>query len=634
MTEIKATRNPDGRGKHRPGLFAFVTVLCSLSSVLCLGQYTAPYCGIQGKLSSSGGLPAQNATLAFQPSQVFFVGGSSIVVTGNQCATDINGSVVGIGNPVSGPRVTPQFTGALPPSSYWVKFTWYDQFGTQSLPSPEVAVILSHTGELQIMPPVGAGPPQAIGMDVYIGTSPGTETYQGQTLTTTAQYTQNVPLGSSVTGIFISSGGLFASCPTAYVFTGGQAFGGTVAAGTPVCTASGPDFALSGVTALTGGNGYTSAPVVTTNLTPITTPTLTATLSGNPPPPITNQTACRVVCNDAGWPTGTGYNASLTDSSGNTLFSYPEMWQFLGPGSVYNLSDGIPYYHGQVTYPVPVLTVPYNHNPQSISSPLSLGVPGNYYPIYGVQALGVDTVTPAWGVDVEGTGLLGEINAVGGYLVNGLPPPNPSCLGSTDGIALDAYVPCLTSLPPLFYQTMEVNGTALTQRPTLNFDTYFQLVDSLFDGGFTAVNLQTTGTEPKVVTAASAGPSTFCAQWDAAGGLDAAAGPCVTSAQIDDYFKVTSCSQSSGSNLQVCAGTVTFTAGGNTTPTFPAMADTNYTINCTVFNFASTGSSTNFITVNTIATTNFGYTQNEVEGNGQSGTVPFTTTLMCHLHHN
>jgi hypothetical protein len=362
-------------------------------------------------------------------------------------------------------------------------------------------------------------------MDVYIGQVTGTETYQGQTLTTTAQYTQAVPLGSSVTGIVITAGGLFASCPTSYVFTGGLGIGGTAATGTPVCTPSGADFVLSGVTGLTGGNGYVAAPVVTTNLTPITSPTLTATLSLTPAPPTTNQTACRVVCNDAGWPTGTGYNVSLVDASGNALFNYPEMWQFLGPGSVFNLSNGIPYYHGQVTYPVPVLTVPYNHNVQSISSPLSLGVPGNYYPLYGVQALGVDTDTPAWGVDVEGSGLLGEINANGGYLVNGIAPPVNTCLGSTDGVAFDVAVNCVTSLSAVYYQTLDANGTPFTQRPVMNFSQYFTLTDSASPAQTTVAPV-TTGTESKLVTASSAWTPGNCAQWDASGGIGQASFPC------------------------------------------------------------------------------------------------------------
>lgn len=89
--------------------------------------------------------------------------------------------------------------------------------------------------------------------------------------------------------------------------------------------------------------------------------------------PATNSTVCKVVANDALWPTGTGYNVSLADSSGNTLPGYPMMWQLMGPGTNINVSNGLPYYHGVVQYPTPILASPLNHATQSISGSLSLG---------------------------------------------------------------------------------------------------------------------------------------------------------------------------------------------------------------------------------------------------------------------
>src|SRR5580658_2992500 len=126
-------------------------------------QYVNPYVILQGSLTTASGTPAKNATLTLSPSQVFFVAGTSVVVGEGQCATDTNGSVVSIGNPVSPARATVQFVGTLPPGNYYIQFTWYDQFGAQTLPSPEVAVQVTSTGELQILPPVGTGPPQATG---------------------------------------------------------------------------------------------------------------------------------------------------------------------------------------------------------------------------------------------------------------------------------------------------------------------------------------------------------------------------------------------------------------------------------------------------------------------------------------
>lgn len=317
------------KGWHLPALFLCLLVA---GAGVARAQYVSPYVAVHGTLTTSSGLAAQNATLTFSPSQVMFVSGTSLIVQESQCGTDTNGSVVGIGNPVTGPRVSAQNTGTLTHGNYYVRFTWYDQFGIQTLASPEVAVQLTHTGEIQVLPPVGTGPPQAKGLDIYIGTTPGGETYQGQTTSLTAQYTQATDLSTT-------------------------------------------------------GNAS----------------------------PIRNLTVCRVVANDAGFPTGTGYNVSLLDASGNTLFAYPEMWQFFGPGSTYNLSSGIPYYHGEVTYPIPILTIPFNHNPQSISGALSL----SGYNLYSVGAIGVGTATPAWGIDVEaGPGSSG-VNSVHFSIISG-----------------------------------------------------------------------------------------------------------------------------------------------------------------------------------------------------------------------
>lgn len=444
-----------GSGARPASLILFFVVI----SALARAQFVSPYVVLQGPLTSASGLPAQNATLTLSPSQVCFVPGSAVVVKEAQCGTDTNGNVVGIGNP-GVPRVSAQYVGTLPAGNYYIKFAWYDQYGIQTLPSVEVAQQLTGAGELQILPPAGTGPPQAVGMDIYIGSSPGTETFQGQTSTLTAQFTQSTPLGQSLTGVTITYGGQFAICPAAFTFTGG---GGTGASGIPVCSGFPGMYAIGGITGFTPGYGYTSLPTVSTTGTPVIPPTLAAAgLTASAAPPIMNLTACRVVANDACFPTGTGYNASLLDSSGNTLFSYPEMWQFYGPGSTYNLSQGIPYYHGQVTYPIPILTIPYNHNPQSISGSLSL----TGYNLYNVGAVGVGTALPAWGVDVEGAGLDADINAAGGYLVNGAAGTVGQGLCS-NGTTLSQFCNFLTSATA-YYQKVAVSGSAAVQEPELN----------------------------------------------------------------------------------------------------------------------------------------------------------------------
>ena len=42
-----------------------------------------------------------------------------------------------------------------------------------------------------------------------------------------------------------------------------------------------------------------------------------------------------------------------------TLPGYPMLWQITGPGTTINLSQGLPYYHGVVMYPSPILASPY-----------------------------------------------------------------------------------------------------------------------------------------------------------------------------------------------------------------------------------------------------------------------------------
>lgn len=94
---------------------------------------------------------------------------------------------------------------------------------------------------------------------------------------------------------------------------------------------------------------------------------------GQPSPPSSNNTICQIVANDAGWPTGTGYDVTLTTPAGNTYPGYPQQWQLLGPGNTINLSQGAPQYNGIVTFPSPIVASPYGHATQSIAGPLSLG---------------------------------------------------------------------------------------------------------------------------------------------------------------------------------------------------------------------------------------------------------------------
>lgn len=417
--------------RGRVGLLSAVKLLAALLCVCAmpgaLAQYTAPYVAVIGTMSSANGMPASNYSLSFQPTQVMFVGGTSIVVANSNCATDANGAVVGIRNPLQGPVVNANLsTGTVPAGNYYVEITWYDTYTHQTLPSPEIQVQLSTTGSIVVSPPASGAAINTIGMNVYIGSTSGGETYQGQTTSSTATYTQSVPL---TTGAAV---------------------------------------------------------------------------------PILNGTVCQVVANDAAWPIA-GYNATLANASGNTVPGFPQQWQFVGPGSTYNLSNGLPLYNGRVTYPVPVLTLPYNHNAQSISGSLSL----SSYNLFNVGAIGVGTSNPAWGVDVEGTGTKGLINSIGGYLIDGAGGADGQAPCS-DGTAIDTFCTFVTSLPTVYYQTVDAAGTAQTQRAALNFLAPFTVADSSSPAR-TNIGLPTVGTGGFVPMAAGLGTASDCAIWTAAG---------------------------------------------------------------------------------------------------------------------
>lgn len=358
---------------------------------LCLGgaasaQVSAPYVQLTGTIQSSNGLPAYNYGIAFLPTQVFIVAGTGVIVNGSTCATDTNGGVVGIRNPLQGPVVNVVYSGTLPLGNYYIEESWRDAAGHLTLVGPEIQAQLTMAGSLQVSPPSSGAAAGAVGMNIYIGTSSGGETLQGQTVTPTATFTQS--------------------------------------------------------TALTSGAAV----------------------------PSSNTTQCMLVANDAGWPSGTGYNVTLTTPAGNTAPGYPQVWQFLGGGgATYNLSNGLPTYNGRVIYPVPVLTMPYNHSPQSISGPISL----TGYNLYNVGKVGVGTALPAWGVDVEGSvgTAAAAVNANAGYLVNGAGGTVGQCLAS-DGSYFDTPMAC-----GQFYQTVQLAGTAQPQEPVLNFAAGFAVAD-------------------------------------------------------------------------------------------------------------------------------------------------------------
>lgn len=429
-----------------------------LFPALVLAQYTPPYIGITGTFSTSNGMPTPNWALTFTPTQVMYVGGTSLVVAGSTCATDVNGHVVGLRNPQNPPILSAVYTGTLPAGNYQAVITWYDSYGHSTLPSPVANLQLTAAGTLNVSPPSSGAPANAIGMFVYIGPLGGSLIYQGQTSTVTNTFQQSTPL----------------------------------------------------------------------------------TTVGNPPP-ILNNAVCQVVANDAAWPIA-GYNFTVMTASGNSVPGFPQQVQFIGPGSSYDITNGLPLYNGRVTYPVPVLTTPYNHNTQGISGSLDM----TQYQIVNIGYLGVGTKLPAWAVDVEGAGTAGDINAINGYLVNGLGGASglTQCLASVNGAPAAVFVNCSTGT--VYYQTVAAAGTAQTQRPTLNFMAPLTVADSASPAetniglatigtGSDAVVANTlagTGLEPVMTTAL--GASGHCMAWGATGATDSG-GPCALSvAQTDE----------------------------------------------------------------------------------------------------
>lgn len=515
-------------------LIVYAFILAGVVPALSQSCVTASQVAIAGNLRGANGIPTSNAVLTLAPSQAGFIAGCGInlpyAVT---CGTSTDGSVIQTANPLTATINTTSGTGTLPSGVYFTVYEFYDALGHVTLPSPETRTTVSATGGLVINPPSTGIPSTAAGMDVFISTSSGTETLQGQT-TGSASFVQSVAL-------------------------------------------------------VTGASPATA-----------------------------NNTVCAVTANDTIWPTGTGYIATMTDVQGNSIPGFPMQWQLNGPGTTINLSNGLPYYHGVVTYPVPILAQPQNHGQQSIAGPLSLGG----YNLTNIGMLGIGTATPGWPLDVEN----GAINSEAGYLVNGIGGTVGQCLAS-DGTYYDTPVNCVTSLGTTYYQTVESAGTPLTQRPALNVTGPLTVTDSTSPAR-TNLALPHTGTEPEVVTATVAGSSGHCAQWNGAGGLGDSGAPCTTATLTDYYFTFTSCTITSGSNLSDCTGSQNYSS---TTPTFANMPDTNYTMQCTPLNTASPASGLSF-TVNSVLTTGFTYTLIEIMALGQGG--GYTVTGMCHAHHN
>lgn len=145
---------------------------------------------ITGNMIVPNGLPVKNGVLTFQLQQAgLAIGSGSVVPIAAQCATSSDGSVVGLPNQQTLPNVVPGGFSNLISGIYYVQTTFYNTSG-ESLPSPEFKIQTTFNQTLIVSPPKSF-PLGATGMKVYIGAAPGSETLQGTTTNSIAQYVQS-----------------------------------------------------------------------------------------------------------------------------------------------------------------------------------------------------------------------------------------------------------------------------------------------------------------------------------------------------------------------------------------------------------------------------------------------------------
>ncbi len=180
----------DAAGARRRRFLTIMKIRALLT--LMLGTATAYGGTVTGTLQGPSGLPVKNGTLTFKLQQAGLIAGSgSVVPTTASCYTSTDGSVVGVPNPLTLPVTSITYgSGTMAAGVYFVVYTFYDNAGNRTLPSPELEVQLTSTGSLIVSPPASF-PANAAGITVYVGTISGAETAQGNTVGPTQAFNQN-----------------------------------------------------------------------------------------------------------------------------------------------------------------------------------------------------------------------------------------------------------------------------------------------------------------------------------------------------------------------------------------------------------------------------------------------------------
>lgn len=167
----------------------------------------------------------------------------------------------------------------------------------------------------------------------------------------------------------------------------------------------------------------------------------------------------------------------------------------------------------------------------------------------------------------------GSINSNAGYLFNSAAPLNHVLLGDGSHYIDSATIPyaIISGAPSLYYQTIDLNGSAQTQRPAFNFSALFTASDSASPAR-TNIGLVTTGSEAKLVTAVGSGANGDCAQWIATGGVGDAGFACATPAPLytttgtlvtDFHYVYGNCTTDGGSCTATFSGAAAFTSNAS-----------------------------------------------------------------------